>query len=244
MSNLQLFEFEKNKYDVYHLRQKIGIIEADKNLFHKDNVYIKLRLNCYHAEFAKELFYLLKEKLKSPLQIMLYSNEKEQIDFLTAGGFLLKRRCYEMEITSRDLIDSISSGIDFFVVNDYDPEYEGCCRRVFEYYKVTHENISKLTATYDIFREKLPKMVLCDKKNGIIVHLAFIECCNNNYEIAYIHSEDNNSFSEFAGQLLHYLAHRASSVCFECDDCDKLSMVFLSFVKKLNEVSFNTYILE
>lgn len=175
---------------------------------------------------------------------MLYSDNHAETDFLLAGGFTLKRRCLEVEITSADLYVTQPFTQDFCIIRKGDSEYEECCRRVFEYYKQTHQNINRLTASFEEFCADLPETVLCDKKNGMITHLAFTERAREDCEIAYLHSNCPDGFSAFGERLLFFLAQQSSRVYFECDDCDEHATTLRTLTKITDGATYNTYILE
>ena len=88
----------------------IGSIGYSTNSYHNTHYYIKLQLQYYDVEVAKEIFDLISHKLGKSMQIMLSSAEKEVIDFIKAAGFCCKRKCYEIAASMQDYIGEKASG--------------------------------------------------------------------------------------------------------------------------------------
>ena len=88
--------------------EKVGSIGVSINPYHNRNRYLRLDLSRYETEWAKPLFERLAYELKHPLQVMASSGDALTADFLLAGGFELKRRCFEMEVSENDMVGVIA----------------------------------------------------------------------------------------------------------------------------------------
>ena len=94
----------KNKYLVFSFGKNIGAIETYKNPFYAQNLYLKPELSEYDPALSTELFSVLKALVNRPLEVMAESENARLSDFLKAGGFELKRRCFESEVSAADFI--------------------------------------------------------------------------------------------------------------------------------------------
>lgn len=243
MTDLRLWRIGEYAYEIDLSCVRIGKVIMTENPFHAETCHLSLLLDEYDPRLARPLCGLLRAELGKPLQVMLYSWETQKADFLTEGGFRLARRCYEVEITARELTWKATNTHDFSIIRKGDTEYDQCCLCVYRSYAESHQSISPLTVSYEVFREQLPDTVICERISDSIRHLAFIEESDEDMEIAYVASEDISVFSDFAKDLLSYLSTRAVRVCFECDDCDPLAMVLYRLSGADNEESYDTYIL-
>lgn len=209
-------------------------METYTNEFHKNHTYIKI--NDIKKVKVGDLEVLVKDK---PLQIGVYSNQLEVIDLLKKAGFILKRKCYEVEVTRKDLKKPLepTKGKGKFTKKGEKP-YEKAAALVFEYYKKTHEPVSPLTVGLEKFKEILPEKVFYYEKEGQVLMAAFLE----NEEIAYLAGFENNLAEDFINDLLIYLFQYYEEIFFEADTTDPLATRLRDkfFVK--SDVSYDTYI--
>lgn len=228
----------KDIFTVFCNEKSIGKIELYSNRFHKQNQYLHLHLSEYETAWAIPLFSDIQKIVKKPLQVMVSSTDAERVKFLLAGGFVCKRKCYEMDVTAKELI-SKSQVTPMNAAETGVPEYDMCCRLLFDYYKQTHAKVNPLTADYIEFCECLPEKALYQNYLGHTMHFAFVE----ENEIAYIGSTDVNSIQSFAESLVQMLFSDYERICFECDNGDAAAMQLKGLFKAEISESFDTYIL-
>lgn len=232
-----LKEKSTNVYTVLHKGVNIGTVVLSRNPYHKTNCYVKLDLNYFDSQMSKELFSKLKEIVHCPLQVMAESDDIPLTVFLTAGGCICKRKCYEVEAGLSDYIGSIKNTPPCRTIAG-ESEYEQACRQMFEHYVATHETINPWTSDYETFRKELPDTVLYAERSSEITACAFVE----DNEVAYIGGKDNGHFKEFAQRLVTFILSQYETVCFESDDCDWAAMLLRSLFKNLSESSYDTYV--
>ena len=243
MIDLRLWRIRENAYEIDSSCVKIGKVTVTENPFHAETCHISLLLDGYDLRLARPLCELLRAELGRPLQVMLYSWETDKTDFLTAGGFRLVRRCYEVEVTAEALPFAATGEQDLTCIRKGEADYEACCLSAYGHYVCTHRDVSPLTASFADFCEELPDTVICERNAEGILHAAFMEESDEDMEIAYAASADEGTFAGFAVKLLSCLSSRAVRVCFECDDCDPLAMTLCHVSGAACTESFDTYIL-
>ncbi len=232
---------EKISANIFHVAyggNHIGQIQSYTNPFHGQNQYLQLHFAAYDPLWARELFSLLQDDIRKPLQIMLSSQDVKQSAFLLAGGFQCKRKCCEMEVSKNDLAISIK-GMPLDSASSGSPAYTTCSQLMYDYYKRTHAEINPLTADYPAFCTALPKDAFFQKTDGEIKHFAFVE----DNEIAYIGSADAAHVKPFAESLVSALFRKFETIHFECDNCDIAAMTLRQLFSNLTEEAFDTYIL-
>lgn len=217
----------------------LGSVEIHRNPFHNRNCYLDLHINAHNTSVAKPLFEAVAEKAGSPLQVMLSSTESEMVDFLLAGGFERKRRCFELEVTKADLAADLVSNATLPAFKEGAPEYATCCALLYAQYAKNHEAINPLTADFADFCASLPKTVFYVKEGNGASHFAFVE----ENEIAYVGSTEIQRFPNFALHMLADMFARYEMVCFECDDCDDSAMSMKNLFPASSSESFDTYTL-
>ena len=226
-------------------QQIIGSIETYENEFHKENCYVKFEFEEYDLPLASEIFALLQNHIKRPLQVMLSSSEVEKIAFLEKAGFVCKRKCYEACVTMDDLCDMgnvvhIENGNTFMCCGRGSEEYDMCTRFLYEYYRNVHEAVNPLTASYEEFLKLLPDEVYYDSYEGEVRHIAFVE----ENEIAYVGSRDKSDFGRFITGVVRNLFNLYEELTFEYDDCDETAIVLKDLFEEEVEESYNTYVRE
>ena len=130
-----------HRYNVYQSGEDIGCITVSDNPYHNTHRYLNLGLTQYDPSIAKELFSHLHKELGQPLQIMLYS-KPEMHNFLTAGGFVRRRRCYELEVASSDLAVPLIPTVELLNAQKGSALYNTCCDLLYAYYSAAHEAVS------------------------------------------------------------------------------------------------------
>lgn len=236
---LALRKESQNKLTVMEDQSPIGRVEWYGNPFHSGHQYLRIHFDTYDQRWAEPLFSLLRHTVGKPLQMMLSSDKTEQADFLIAGGFKRKRRCYEMEVSQKDFVPSPKeTPVDVALKGM--PTYDACCQLLFSYYKQTHEAVNPLTAAFSAFCDVLPSTALFQRVEGQMVHVAFVD----ENEIAYVASTDANGIRPFAQAMVQRLFAEHETLCFECDDGDTAAMTLKSLFHTEAQGAWDTYVLE
>ena len=232
-----------HRYNIYRSGQDIGCIRVSANSYHDQHCYLDLGLTQFDPAIAQELFSLLRKELGRPLQVMCYSWNGMH-DFLTAGRFVRRRRCYELEVTADHLTAQLNAELPLHTVSKDSPMYAACCELLYDYYCETHAPVSPLTAPPDVFCNHLPETILCLLADGKPIHCAFIEPDEPECEIAYAATADLSSFCGFAQTLAHALFQKFTILTAECDDTDPAAMILKSMFRTPSDDSYDTYILK
>lgn len=214
-----------------------GSVLLYNNPYHRQNQYIRLSLDRPDTAFSAELFEKLHQIAKRPLQAMVDSDDAETVTFLTAGGFVCKRKCYEVEAAKEDWLGARSNTIPLHTRKGT-PEYDQCCQIIFRHYTDTHRGVNPWTAGFPAFLEALPDDVLYETADGSIVNLAFVD----GSEIAYLYSSEPTLFPSFAAALTEYIFSVHETLCFESDDCDRAAMELRAMFAGQSESSYDTYV--
>ena len=235
-------EKHENSFVVYRDQCSIGTVALHDNPYHMRNCYLKLDLSSYPEVISRELFWQIAQEVNRPLQVMISSEELEQITFLNAGGFSCRRKCYGMEATLSDLATGFPGGSSCLLLSCMrgSVEYTMCCKLMYDTYIQNHALINPWTAGFDIFCEKLPDHVLYTEQNGEISELAFVE----GNEIAYVYGNRSDRFHSFTTSLVFQLFEQYETICFESDNCDWASMALRALFANQSEESYDTYVLE
>ncbi len=233
----------ENRYAVFDAEENIGFVSAYRNPFHNRHFYLNLELTRYDPHMAAELFGLLRQELAAPLQVMLYAS-RTMHDFLTAGGFERRRRCYELEARPSDLAAPLQDAAPLTRVSQGTAEYDRCCKMLYEYYGKTHRSVSPLTADAETFSAGLPHTAFCRSEEGNIVHFAFVQPNDGDYEIAYVGTTRPADFKAFAQLLVAELFRERGLITAECDDVDPAAMALKSLFTLPDGTPFDTYVLD
>ena len=94
-------------YSVFWKSRNIGTISLRHSKFHASTCHFDMKLSTYDVRFAPDFGAQLFALVQMPLQIMLESDKIEMIRFLEAAGFYCRRKCYEAEVTEKELVKSI-----------------------------------------------------------------------------------------------------------------------------------------
>lgn len=218
--------------------RSIGTINYSINPYHAEHYYLKLNLQYYDAALSKKIFNMLGKKLNKPMQVMISSSEQSVISFLSAAGFLCKRKCYEVEASAQDYVGEKTKH-SVPVARKESPVYDKCCKMMLERYVLTHAKVSPWTGSAEQFFENLPETVFYEIDGRQIINLAFIE----DNEIAYVCGCDIPRFVVFVQSIITKLLAEHKSVVFEADDCDEYAMALKNLFADKTDESFDTYIL-
>ena len=209
-------------------------METYTNEFHNKHTYIKI--NDIRKVNLSDLEALAKDR---PLQIGIYSDQLDLIEFLKKAGFILKRKCYEVEATEKDLKKPLepTKGEGKLAKKGEEP-YEKAAELVFKYYKKTHESVSPLTVGLEKFKEILPDQAFYYEKEGQVLMAAFIE----SEEIAYLAGFEEKLADEFINDLLIYLFKHYEEIFFEADTTDPLATRLRNKFVEKTDLTIDTYI--
>lgn len=228
-----------HRYNIYQNGHDIGCIAVSRNPVHDCHCHLNMGLEQYGPEIAAALFPLLRKELGLPLKMMLCPTP-ELHAFLTAGGFVRKRRCWELEVSAGDLAGPLLYAMPLTSARKGSELYDACCALMYDYYRATHQAVSPLTATQEEFCAHLPVSVLCAMDNGTPIHCAFLD----HEELAYTATSDPATFPDFAQTIVAELFRRYETITTECDDCDSCAMTIKSLFQTEDGDSWDTYILE
>ncbi len=240
---IQVVHQGDHRYNIYDSGEDIGCIAVSQNPYHNRHLYLNLGLKRYDLQIAAELFRMLRQKLNQSLQVMLYATGAIH-DFLIAGGFERRRRCYELEARAADLAVPLAETVPLTMVLEGTAEYDRCCKLLYDYYSKTHLAISPLTADAEAFCADLPGTILCHTADGEIVHFAFVEPDEEGYEIAYVGTNKPADFKPFAQSMVAKLFRECDRITAECDDVDPAAMALKSLFRLPDGTPYDTYILD
>ncbi len=227
-------------YSVFWKTKNIGTVSLHQNKFHASTCHLGMNLSTYDVGFAPYFGEQLSALVQMPLQIMLESDKKDTIRFLETAGFRCKRKCYEAEVTEKDLVKSIQSDYSVTQCHAGEPDYLGCVALLYRYYQDTHKEISPLTASFAEFSKEIPKTAFFMRGMGALKQAILVE----KNEIAYCCTSDINGFRDFASVLVKEMFSQFPTLFFEADDCDPAAMKLLSLFSLNLKKSYNTYIKE
>ncbi len=227
--------YQANTFHISHHGRPVGNIHTYSNPYHQVNTYLRLDLVDFDCKIAKQLFQSLQTSLGGkPLQVMLPSAEQEKIHFLTAAGFVCKRKCYEFEVTKQDYLGQTIT-TDLITAPKGTATYQIACQQIFDNYQAVHQDINPWTASQESFEKDLPDLVYTDSENW-----AFIE----NNEIAYVCGKDEQSFDSFIQAVICQLFEQYEQINFEADNCDPIAMRLADQFQFSDKPSWDTYILD
>ena len=230
-------EQENEYYIVWQEDLRLGTVSLYDNTCHIGNRYVKLALDRYDTAISAELFRLLREIAGRPLQAMIESDNTEQVRFLISGGFVCKRKCYEVEASAKDYVGE-ASYTPLSKTKRGEGVYDRCCEILFSHYVETHRAVNPWTAGYEAFLEDLPETVAYQVMDGRIIALAFVE----ENEIAYVVGMNKSVFLDFASSLVTEMFEHYKTIFFESDDCDWPAMALKSLFVNQDETSFDTFV--
>ncbi|NQI72342.1 GNAT family acetyltransferase [Streptococcus suis] len=227
--------YQANTFHISYQGRTLGKIHSYQNPYHQTNIYLRLDLVDFDCTIAKQLFQSLQTSLgRKPLQVMLSSAEQERIHFLTAAGFVCKRKCYEFEVTKQDYLGQADT-TKLITARKGTAPYQIACQQIFDHYQTAHQDINPWTASQEEFEKDLPDLVYTDSEN-----CAFVE----NNEIAYVCGKDEQTFDFFIQTVICQLFEQYEQISFEADDCDPIAMHLADQFQFSDKPSWDTYILE
>ncbi|WP_105143888.1 GNAT family acetyltransferase [Streptococcus suis] len=227
--------YQANTFHISHHGRPVGSIHTYSNPYHQANTYLRLDLVDFDCTIAKQLLQSLQTSLGGkPLQVMLSSAEQERIHFLTAAGFVCKRKCYEFEVTKQDYLSQTVT-TDLITAPKGTALYQRASQQIFDHYQTVHQDINPWTASQEEFEKGLPDLVYTDSENW-----AFIDTD----EIAYVCGKDEQSFGSFIQTVICQLFEQYEQISFEADDCDPIAMCLADQFQFSDKPSWDTYILE
>lgn len=227
--------YQANAFHISYQGKPVGSIHTYSNPYHQTNIYLRLDLVDFDYTIADQLFQSLQTALDgNPLQVLLSSAEQERIHFLTAAGFVCKRKCYEFEVTKQDYLGQTGT-TNLDIARKGTAPYQIACQQIFDHYQIVHQNINPWTASQEDFEKGLPDLVYTDSEN-----CAFIE----NNEIAYVCGKDEQSFGSFIQAVICQLFEQYEQISFEADDCDSIAMRLANQFQFSDKPSWDTYILD
>lgn len=209
-------------------------METYTNEFHNKHTYIKI--DDLEKVNLSDLEALAKEK---PLQIGIDSDQLAVIEFLKKAGFILKRKCYEVEVTREDLKNPLETKkLETKLTSKGEMAFEKASELIFKYYQKTHKNVSPLTVGLEKFKEILPEKVFYYEKESQVLMAAFLE----NEEIAYLAGFEEKLADDFFNDLLIYLFENHQEIFFEADNTDPLATRLKNKFVEKSDLSFDAYI--
>ncbi len=228
---------QNNRYQIEENGRRLATIKTYRNQYHLRNCYIQFDLNDHEKIIDPSILQSIADEQKCPLQAMIASSETQKANFLKAQGFKKVRACHELEDEKDDLlvIESFQE-MRTLKANREDADYLACCEMLFEYYKVTHEAINPLTSPFEEFIELMPDEVLYAKEHYEIQHVAFVE----SDEIAYVSSNNEQTFARFAFTVVNMLFEVYPSIIFEADNTDWAAMILKNLFNAEGTVTFDT----
>lgn len=234
---MDIIEKSAGTYTILHHGMNVGTVVLLHNPYHRTNCYIKLELNSFDSKHSSELFARLKEIAGCPLQVMASSTDVALTAFLTAGGCICKRKCYEVEAQREDYIgENKDTPLHRAIAGE--PAYKQACQHMYAHYVATHEKINPWTGDAETFCSELPETVLYAENASEIIDCAFVE----GNEIAYVYGKDSCHFKEFAQTLIPFMLSHHETVCFESDNCDWAAMILRNLFQNLDNLSYDTYL--
>lgn len=209
-----------------------------ENPFHRGKLYIEIEDEDLYDGIVQKIEDLF-QKNKRPLQTSVSSDESERIRLLLESGFLLKRKCYEMNVCQSDLLLPIEKNPSELLKAEKGSEtYVACAKMIFRYYAVTHASVNPLTASFEEFMDILPSSAVYAETNCVIRAVAFIE----KNEIAYFASDSPKDLPSFLEALLVRMFGKYDCIFFEADDVDPAAMSLMNMFSKRPTVTFDTYV--
>ena len=209
-----------------------------ENPFHRGHLYIQIEDEDLYDGIVQKMEDLFQGN-KRPLQTSVSSDESECIRLLLESGFLLKRKCYEMNVCRSDLLLALEKNPNELLKAEKGSEtYAACAEMMFRYYALTHASVNPLTASLEEFTYILPSSAVYTETNGVIGAVAFIE----KNEIAYLASDSPKDLPSFLASLLERMFAKYDYIFFEADDVDPAAMSLMNMFSKRPTVSFDTYV--
>jgi len=235
---ISLVKVKEGYWEVCENGQIIAKIYTKDNSFHMKNCYVEWWQE--QNTDMTEAFSMLRRQTGRPLQVMMKSSDP-RVRTLLESGFECRRRCWVNTFDVSELAEQPvpwEDELDFCF--EESEEYAECRRLTYNYYAALHEPINPITATEEEFSDWLPEVAAFKRENGRIVHYAMLD----GDEVAYIGTENPDTFRKFALQLVSRQLRIFGMTTFECDDCDQSAMVLRSLFDKQEDSFHGTYIMK
>lgn len=213
-------------------------METFTNEFHSGHLYVRVaEQEADRLEIAA--FERLIDEHRKPLQSILPADAAKTIRLLVKAGFVLKRRCYEMDVGASDLPAPLSAPAEKLLTTRRGTSaYAECAESMYVHYAQTHLSVNPLTASLQAFAEMLPSDVLYSTGEDAIHAAAFVE----GNEIAYLWARDEHVFRAFAPSLLFELFSRHDRITFEADDTDWVATGLKAMFPIAHGSRYDTYV--
>lgn len=231
------------RYNVYRNGQDIGCIAVYDYECSEQHFSLQLGLDEYDPSIAKELFSLLRQELGRPLQYTAFSEQKLH-DFLTAGGFQRKRRCYEIDVSSADLAAPVRPAAALHAAKKGSALYDACCKQLYHDYRTIQKAAGLPAECLEDSCAGLAETVFCALTDSKPIHYAFVTPEDFGYTIGYVGTGDLAAFADFIQSLLYELFQNCDRLMMECADDDPAAMQLMGQFSIPMDWSVDTYVLE
>ncbi len=209
-----------------------------RNSFHDGHLYLSID-QAEWGDLSSFFFEELAQEHDMPLQVMISSDSKEASAILNHAGFVLRRKCYEMNVGLSDLLSALPADTQHASVSQKGEfAFASCAEQLYRCYQDTHASVNPLTASFCGFFEMLPAKVFYTGAATEPSSAAFLE----KNEIAYLYSRDPADFAVFAQSLLRYMFDQYDTITFEADDTDWAGMALKALFAAQSEPTFDTYV--
>lgn len=230
---------EKGTYRIEEEGELLAEIKVYRNAHHLKNCYVDFDREQLEGIVDRFDFQVIADREKSPLQVMLSSNEVQKALFLEERGFKKVRSCSELVVEEKDLkLPLAIKPLSIKRASQAGEIYRECCHLLFHYYKASHETVSPLTDDFETFAASIPTEVFYTMAAKKIQHVAFVE----GNELAYVASNDQASFPSFALATVQTLFRANESIFFEADDVDWAATLVKNLFSIQNTETFDTWI--
>lgn len=232
-----------------------------RNDYHQRNLYLAISRIYLPRDEAASCFRLIADRFRQPLQVMISSDNQKDAAFLHAGGFHLKRRCFEAAVSRDDYLGRAGTAV-LESAGCGSRDYRLCAERMLEHYIRMHRDINPWTADAQAFFDSLPGRVFFTAPDGTAKNFAFEGTGNmalaetgnrasmeienfaflENEEIAYVLGGGKDSFLNFLETLIPRLFREHAVLLFEADDVDPYAMILKNLFRHAHQDTFDTWI--
>lgn len=232
-----LLEKSYNHLLVYQDRRLLGSVTLYDVPEYSANHYLKLELDNLDRDSGPELFRRVRMIAHKPMLVKVSSDDLSMVRFLTASGFVCRRRRYRVRAGMDDYIANTGSVV-LHETSRGQRDYACCCRKLYEHHLACYKAVEPWTAGYEAFCQGLPEKAVYSADRGHIGSVAFLD----GSEVVGLCGRNRRSVRNFAQCLVISLLLRYGTVCFEYDSCDWASMVLQSLFRNLAVTSLDTYV--
>lgn len=240
LNDLNLSKQDSNNCEILEISKDDDVLEYlyyYENLYHRENIYLDTN-NLLEINFEiKEYINIAYNYFRKPLQVMVDSDNYVIVNLLKDANFKLVRKCFEMEISIRDIISGSETLIDIRSSSEGDTTYDFFSKDAYEYYIKIHKNINPLTATLAEFKNNLPKDLYYIKKDNDFAYVFY-----DGNELCYFGSNNIKLFNSFIVTVFSEMLTTYENIFMEIDNVDEIAMNITKLVSNDVETSFDTYI--